>query len=242
MTMLPTWDQVRARINGLALASGEWAGAPLPVPGIPLVVEPRYPFAGLDGYCLDDGEPRWARAGRSGDDGPPVRVRNSWYSVPNSATVYVCDDGPGTPVFHVMLPEWGGKRLGYWMGTIGASRAWSVDAEMRAVETLRGLVTPQAWESYVLTGSFLETSRRSGVMYLFRKLRPTIALRGTAAGDTRILAALCLHPIGYYEETWAGVMVPSDDVIAHLMLMRGCEAKFWGKANHHPIWAASAGI
>jgi hypothetical protein len=141
-----------------------------------------------------------------------------------------------------MLPEWGGKRLRFWVDTIGASEAWSVAAEVRATETLRGLVTESAWAKYMLTGSFLETSRRSGVTYLFRKLRPTVALRGTKGGDTRILAVLCLHPIGYYEETYAGAMVPTDDVIAHLMLMRGCEPKFWAKANSHPSWSAAAGI
>lgn len=231
-----TWDLIHQCINQAAQLRGEWAGAPMPVHGIPLVVEPRYPFAGFNGFCLGGGaDPR------SSSDESDVRVVNSWYSVLHSATVYICEE-PGNPRrFHVMLPEWGAKRLDYWVMNIGASQAWSVEAEFRALETLRGLVKRSAWESYVLTGSFFETSRRSGVQYLFRKLRPTIAIKAWR-DRMHILTTLCLHPIGYYQETHAGVMVPTDDVMAHLLLMRSDEHYFWKKANHHPSWAASAGI
>ena len=79
--------------------------------------------------------------------------------------------------------------------------------------------------------------------YLFRRLRPTLALRFNAAdGRIRLLAALCLHPVGYYERSWAGAMTPTDDVIAHLLLMRGCEAKFWARAEQHPDWDPAAGL
>jgi hypothetical protein len=232
-----TWAGLRRAVDLAARDVGEWAGSPMPVHGIPLVVEPRYPFAAaLHGYCFD-GTPPHATAG-----GPEPIVHNRWFSHGRMATVYVCSDTPDGPRYPIMLPEWGGPRLSHWITTIGASRAWSADAEDLAVRTLRGLVTPHAHRTYTLTGTFLETSRRSGVTYLFRKLRPTVALRACAGGGTRILAALCLHPIGYYEGTWAGAMVPTDDVLAHLLLMRAEEAKFWAKANHHPSWSAMAGI
>jgi type III restriction enzyme len=56
------------------------------------------------------------------------------------------------------------------------------------------------------------------------------------------LCALCLHPIGYYGDTWAGVMCPTDEVIAHLLMMRGSEEKFWANANQHPIDHPAAGV
>jgi hypothetical protein len=56
------------------------------------------------------------------------------------------------------------------------------------------------------------------------------------------LCALCLHPIGYYADTWAGVMCPTDEVIAHLVLMRGSEEKFWANANQHPLDRPAAGL
>ena len=77
--------------------------------------------------------------------------------------------------------------------------------------------------------------------YLFRKGRPTVALREVEEGSYP-LCALCLHPIGYYGETWAGVMCPTDEVIAHLLMMRGSEEKYWANANQHPVDHPAAGV
>lgn len=231
-----TWESVSAAVQAHAARSGEWAGAPLPVRGIRLRVEPRHPFRGMDGACLD--APLDVEGGDEGDDGTIVRnVFTCWRRM---LRVFACQDGPGEPVYHLALPLLA-DRLRPALLTIGASMAWDVAAEARAVESLAGLVSPAAMRSYLLTGSFLETSPRSRVKYLFRKLRPTVALTGNGGG-VRVLAALCLHPIGYYEGTYAGAMVPTDDVIAHLMLMRGDEHGFWKKASHHPAWSAEAGI
>jgi hypothetical protein len=87
---------------------------------------------------------------------------------------------------------------------------------------------------YLLTGHFSEVSKRSQLTYLFRKGRPTIVLRESDDG-AYALCALCLHPIGYYGDTWAGVMCPTDEVLAHLLMMRGSEEKFWANANQHPL-------
>jgi hypothetical protein len=39
----------------------------------------------------------------------------------------------------------------------------------------------------------------------------------------------------YYAGSWGGAMCPTDDVIAHLTLMRGDEPMFWRRSNqHHP--------
>ena len=94
-------------------------------------------------------------------------------------------------------------------------------------------------KQYLLTGMFLETSKRSGVHYLFRRLRPTVAI---SPSSTKILCTLCLHPIGYYAESWAGAMCPTDDVVAHLMLMRADEPMFWRRANQHAPWRPEAGL
>ena len=91
------------------------------------------------------------------------------------------------------------------------------------------------------TNSFLETSKKSNVTYLFRKAKPTIALKSGDKG-VKILTVLCLHPIGHYAETFAGCMVPTDDVIAHLQMMRGDEHKFWSKSNHHESHDITSGI
>ena len=230
-----TWDDVRDKLAIIAEEQCEWAGLPLPVHGIPLVIEKRHPYANLNGFCFDDGEPPFKP-----DTGPVPRVINSWYSTSHTAMVYICDDGEGTKRFSVMLPEWGGKKLSYWLTSIGASQGLDANAEIGAMETLQGLVTPAAFNSYILTGSFLETSSKSRVRYLFRKLRPTVAM--STNGEMRILAVLCMHCIGYYEGTWCGCMVPTDDLISHLLLMRADEHRFWKKCNIHPSWSAQAGI
>jgi len=99
------------------------------------------------------------------------------------------------------------------------------------------------FKQYLLTGSFLETSERSGVTYVFRKLRPTLALSARSSdGTMKILCGLCMHPIGYYDGTWAGAMCPTDDVVAHLALMRGDEKMFWRRCNQHPSYQPACGI
>ena len=94
---------------------------------------------------------------------------------------------------------------------------------------------------YLLTGHFAEICKRSGLTYLFRKGRPTIALRRDEH-FSYALCALCLNPIGYHGDTWAGVMCPTDEVIAHLLMMRGSEEKYWANANQHPIDRPAAGV
>jgi hypothetical protein len=37
-------------------------------------------------------------------------------------------------------------------------------------------------------------------------------------------------------------MCPTDEVIAHLLLMRGSEEKYWANANQHPIDHPAAGV
>lgn len=136
-------------------------------------------------------------------------------------------------------------RLDLWLKTMGACDAWDLDAEHRARDTLRAMLTERQWMHYDMCGSFFETSPRSRLTYVFRRLRPTIALsfRGRDGREwVRCLAVLCLHPIGYYARSWAGCMVPSDDVIAHLSWMRGDEAGFWRQANQHDPASPEAGL
>lgn len=239
-----TWDDVKAMARFSSEAHGEWAGAPIPCARAPLILEPRYPFTGLHGLKLDDGgtlERVDVAARPASADWP--ELRNHWYSYHRGGHVYVYrhDNGKSRCL---VIPEGAGRRLRFWIDTLGvaASQAWDVKTEARACEKLASLVTPHAMNCYTLSGSFLETSRRSGVTYLFRKLRPTLALRPDRSRNMEVISVLCLHPLGYYGGTWAGVMCPTDDVVAHLVLMRGDEHGFWRKANHHEMWMATAGI
>jgi hypothetical protein len=88
---------------------------------------------------------------------------------------------------------------------------------------------------YLLADSFTETGK-SGVLYLLRRNRPTLAVRLTEKEDGHegdILCALCMHPLAYYTESWAGVMPPSDEILAHLLHIRANEHRYWKICNQH---------
>jgi hypothetical protein len=238
MSQLPTWSQLRDRINTLAVERGIMGGVPLPIEGLKLTVEPRYPWRGLNGAGLGEDEPEELP---SDDD---AIVRNCWRDVEHGRMVYVCQDRQG--VFAVKKPlNWPQHRHKLDIAVLGvaSSPAWSIEAETMAMEKLRSHLTEHRFRQYVLCGQFLETSKRSGVTYLFRKLRPTLAMKTPVdGGNMKILAALCMHPIAYYGGSFAGCMVPTDDVVAHLLLMRADEKHLWRKANQHSIWDAESGV
>ena len=204
----------------------------MPLENEQLVIEPTYPKAAelmsiRFGNDFEENEP--------GDDG--YRLRNRFYCARKRVVVHVFEkDGRvragWESVFHA---------LPHALHTLGCADAWGFEQESAAVTTLAGLVRHRHFKQYMLTGMFMETSKRSGLTYLFRRLRPTVVL-SAATGAMRVLCALCLHPIGYYAGSWAGAMCPTDDVIAHLMLMRGDEPMFWRRANQHPAWRPEAGL
>ena len=119
------------------------------------------------------------------------------------------------------------ERLEMLIGTYVANgHATYVSAERKAQKKLRTLLSEEQYQRYFVSDMFLEKGK-SGVSYLIRKSRPSIAFRD---GDP--LCCLCLHPMGYYLGTWAGALCPTDDVIAHLILIRSDEHFFWKRANH----------
>jgi hypothetical protein len=203
----------------------------MPLQDLPLTIEPTYPKA----------KELMAIGREPGDDDMPegCKIRNTFYSRRWRQTIYVWEEDGKI--------QWG--RAGYpqqatqLLNTLMASDAWGIDQERRAVDLLATLVNHRKFKSYMLTGMFLESSKRSGVMYMFRRLRPTLALTmNHPSGKVAVLAALCMHPIAYYESSWGGAMAPTDDLIAHLMLCRGDEHMFWRRANQHPAWRPEAGI
>jgi len=222
---------LRDALSQIAAEKGEWAGIPMPLDGQRLIIEPSYPYAELSDIGKSDAE----------DDG--WRLRNSWYSARKRCDIMIMEkDGKialgARPAFH---------HITYDLQTLGCSDAWGIEQEHNALQLLGGMLRHRAFKQYLLTGMFLETSRRSGVTYLFRRLKPTVALAarpGMTDGDDgmRILACLCMHPIAHYAGSWAGAMCPTDDVIAHLSLMRADEHMFWKRSNQHPPYRPEAGL
>ena len=221
---------LRNALHGIADEKEHWAGIPMPLQDLPLVVEPRYPKAkelmqiGREEITEEDRQDR-------------KKLRNSFWSTHRRCRIHVWNEGDRI--------EWGLTRgvhhFDQDLSTMGASDAWGIEQESRALQLLATMLRHHQFKKYLLTGMFLESSPRSGVMYVFRKLRPTIAV--THQGERlKILCALCLHPIAYYDGSWAGAMCPTDDVIAHLMLMRANEPLFWRRANQHAAHLPEAGL
>lgn len=138
------------------------------------------------------------------------------------------------------------ERLSYIINTNRVSTWWHGSvAESKAQELLESLTTIGQFRSFQLTGTFQEIGQ-SGVVYIFRRGRPTIAARVIARQDGLMavepLCALCLHPGSYYGGTWAGGMVPTDDLIAHLLLVRSCEYTLWKRSGQHPLNQSISGL
>lgn len=219
---------LRGRLAALAEATAEYAGLPLGIGGERLVVHPSYPWASVFDAPEEDPAP------------PPSErriVRGSFYSVHRRCDVVIfeCDGRIG----YGLVPQI--HHLDHDLRTLGCSIAWGLEQEARAIGLLGEHVPAHHLKQYLLTGMFLESSPRSGVTYLFRRLKPTVAV-SFKTGEGRILAALCMHPIAYYAESWAGAMCPTDDVIAHLLLMRGDEALYWRRCTQHAPHRPEAGL
>lgn len=139
--------------------------------------------------------------------------------------------------FEEFLP--GLSRLEWAMRTTAVQLAYgNVEAEVKARRKLEAMLAPRQLKSWTLTESFYEQGR-SGMVYWLRKNRPTVALRPDSRtkddGKATPICALCLHALGGYQGTGAGILAPSDDVIAHLVMIRGNEHLFWRKANQFAL-------
>lgn len=231
---------MRNAMRHIADSRGEWAGLPMMLEGHELTVEPTHPYAerlmslGAKAMAREEDE-------MNGVIPPPeskAKIRNVFWSWRRHSHIMVWEEDGRIlwgPADHP-------NNLDFQLQTLGASDAWGIEQEGNAMNLLGGLVRHRQFKQYMMTGMFLEQSKRSGVHYLFRRLRPTIAMGVTPSGDMKILCALCLHPIAYYSESWAGAMCPTDEIVAHLMLMRGDEHLYWRRANQHAPWRREAGI
>ena len=233
-----TFEMMQTIMQHAAEIKGEWAGIPYPLEDMELVVEPRYPFAEAVKTGASEKAEQLREIASKINGVLDFKVVNSWYS--NGSTITIFHDKKGRAHFF-REPMYGGKSADLQINTIGAARAWDYEAEVTASSRLKQLIKKWPWECYMMAGSFLETSPRSNITYMFRRCRPTLAFARRGEDDLKLLAALCLHPIGYYLDSFAGAMVPTDDVIAHLLLMRADERRFWGKANQHRLWEPEAG-
>lgn len=222
---------LRDKLGLIAEHIGEWAGIPMPLEDEALVVEPTWPKAKeLMAMCAGAPKPDAELDG--------MKVRNTFWSSHLRSDVHIIEEADGKITCGITP---GANHLAYDLRTMGCSAAWGIEQESAACKLLGTLVQHHTFKMYLMTGMFLETSKRSGITYFFRRLKPTVALCNFK-GEMKILCALCLHPIAFYSGSWAGAMTPTDDVVSHLTMMRGDEAMLWRRANQHPAWRPEAGL
>jgi hypothetical protein len=239
------WRERHDRLRRLAEHVGEYAGIPMDIDGFSLVLEDRHPHKSTFERILSHPEPQ-SRTCTTDDVDDTVWIRNTWWCRQRNARVYLFQKGGKVEVLLDRRERTPARRITFAMMTLGAQQAWDLDCEYRARDKLKRMIGQYLYGMYELTGAFMWTSPRSGCTYIFRRLRPTVVMvssdRKDETAPMRLLTALCLHPLGYYAETYAGSMVPTDDVIAHYLLATGDEHGFWRRANQHDIWTPEAGI
>lgn len=219
---------LRHALHSIAVERGDWAGIPMPLTDHPLAIEPTYPKGAelaLIGQSPTEPMP------------PGFKLRNVFWSSHKRCDVVIWSEHGKVrcglePACHHALQD---------LKTLGASDAWGIQQEAQALALLAEHMTHRAFKQYLLTGMFIETSPRSQIAYVFRRLRPTIAIT-LREPSLRILCSLCMHPIAYYAGSWAGAMCPTDDVIAHLLMMRADEPLYWRRCNQHPAHRPEAGL
>lgn len=206
----------------------------MPIDDAPLVLSPGHPLA-----AVYDGLNEKFHEGHEPTD---LVVVNRWYSRSKRCEVIIYIEDGKRKVG--VLPAF--NHIGYDLLTMGCARVWGIEQEQKALQLLGGMLRHNQFKNYLLTGMFLEESVRSGVMYVFRRLKPTVALRPTSreswGGYAHVMCGLCMHPLAYYHGSWAGAMCPTDDVIAHLTMMRGDEHMYWKRASQHPPHRPEAGL
>jgi hypothetical protein len=240
-----TIADVRQAVRDVAEEIGEWAGLPIPLDDHTVVFESNHPLAGTYLYHLKP---------RDGNEEVSITCRgqfwlpeNEWIDKYGRRVELLVDIESGERSWSIRRHNTPINRLNLQLRTMMTAQAWDLEAEYAARDKLRSLVDERQFHAYEMTGMFNEVSKRSTVTYVFRKLRPTLALAdeskvGRESPAYRVIAALCMHPIAYYQSTFSGALTPTDDVIAHLMTMRGDEHYFWRKANNHSLDEPESGV
>ena len=240
-----TMAELQYIMNKWAAKQGWPYGMPLPALGPStnrLVIAKRAPMGDREVPILSMPEMLGQYVPRELREEKQVKLINTWFNKQGEIVAIVEREGKREACYLGNHPIAG--RLTMILETMGTRTGGvSAKAEAKALMNLADRLTEAQADSYVINGCFLETSPRSHVHYLFRKGLPTLALGESRDGkNIRFLAGLCLHPLAYYEDTFCGSMAPSDDVLAHLLLMRADEHRFWKESNQHPIWDPRSGV
>lgn len=230
------WRKLRAAVHQVAQERGHYFGYPIIDENFELEVSEQFPLLALQGAKLGEGNRVPAEILKYSADADAIVV--NWWER-DGKLIVVCRDENGRASvgkLRARAPRWLLE-----VNTMVVSRNWDPEAEAKAIEKLMSFLSPLQQRDFLLTGGFIERSKRSRVLYHFRKCRPTIAFSSKDTVHPVPLCALCLHGVGYYRDTFGGAMVPSDDLIIHLLMMRNDEHLYWRQSNQHVIGSELSG-
>jgi hypothetical protein len=230
-----TWEELNEMLTGIGEEHGCDYGVPLPSRNASknkfnqVVMAPGTPLR----HTVSINQYRTEAEERLYSEG--FKIRNSW-EILGDRSISVIDTEEGPIAYCEYRAGARMRKLVDSMAVRHDSTNLTAEAEFHAMSSLEKRISTNQYRSYVLNGMFPERSKRSDIHYIFRKGYPTIAFSYHGFPEGRIICCLCLHPFGYYKGTWAGMMTPTDEVIAALLLMRADEHLFWRKSGQ---WAAS---
>jgi len=117
-----------------------------------------------------------------------------------------------------------------------------IKAEMKARKLLFKRLTKSQKAMWELADTIMEEGK-SGIIYFIRKNRPILATRlDPVLNEYKPVCALCVHPLGHYTGTWAGVMAPSDEALYQLLLIKADESRLWRYANQISLREYLSGV
>lgn len=257
------WELIRQMGEMAADRDQVWAGVPMWSEYAALSLHPRYPYQGLSEIGGDSdiskelNDHKFLIAIITAMDRMHIDCQNDdivdnivfcerFYCSKIASLVIILEFKKTGKRFCATIPYGPHDRLEKLVSYLGIQDSWELDAELKAQGLLKTHISDRQWRQFVLTGTFLERSPRSNIIYMFRRGRPTLAQSGTTViginGQAVFLAALCSHGIGYYSNTFGGAMTPTDDLISHLLLMRADEWRYWKQSEQHSMHEIESGI
>ncbi len=231
-----TWDQLAGRMNDIAEKYGCEYGIPIPSmykPERRMITARNVPLGGLPYHATELEE----------EFTDQIKIRNSWSAQGDKQILVIEAEGKSI----AFTSYEAGRRMRKLLDTslMRDGTPQTAEAELRAMDSLKKRIKQRQWTSYVLSGIFLERSPRSDLHYFFRKGYPTLVLsyHGECYKESgRVIGALCLHPIGFFQGTYCGLMCPTDEVICHLLLMRADEHLYWRSCGQWSVLDSRSGI
>ena len=207
----------------------------VPISGEELIDQENIPFEEFTGEFWERMIERWD----AGADAEVVwTLINIWEANPRfRVEVYRSKDD--TRYLHIPRRNKKYSRWGLIIRTDAVRmRVTNLKAERKARQLLMEQLSGRQKRALELTGAFVEVGQ-SGLHYRISFNRPTLAWKIVAVNgrekELEFVGSFCLHPLGYYSESFAGCMPPSDEMLAHLKMIRADERLYWRKANQHEI-------